>query len=162
MLQAKEACELVCALRKEGIDVLMDTAGCVDYAYFEMLNPVVSGYLFDFKTADSEAYRAIGGDLAMVSENLKRLLEEGIPVQVRIPLIPGFNTGEDEIRAVCGHLKTLGIKEVELLPFHRLGSAKYEAMGLDYEYKDQPPISREEMGRIKEQYLQHFHVTMER
>ena len=162
MLQAQEACELACVLREEGIEVLIDTAGCVDYGQFEILNPVVSGYLFDFKTADSEAYRAIGGDLAQVSENLRLLLEEGVHVQIRIPLIPGFNTGEEEINAICRHLKMLGAKEVELLPFHRLGSAKYEAMGRDYGYKDQLPISRDEIQRIQKQYSDHFHVIMER
>ncbi|MBQ3969458.1 MAG: hypothetical protein II685_03100 [Clostridia bacterium] len=51
---------------------------------------------------------------------------------IRIPLIRDFNTDEDSISQICKALAVLAITEVELLPFHRLGSAKYEAMGLVY------------------------------
>ena len=161
MLQASELLPLLRRLREEGISVLMDTAGCVPYASFEMLNADLSGYLFDFKTADADRYRAIGGDLTQVTENLKRLLASGVRVTVRIPLIPQFNTEESEIRAICQTLQTLGVTHVDLLPFHRLGSGKYAAMGMTYAYKDQLPLSKEELHTIENLYKQYFTVKTE-
>jgi pyruvate formate lyase activating enzyme len=72
--------------------VLVDTAGCVSYSAFETLAPFVDGYLFDFKTADAEKYRDIGGDLTLVSENISSLIRDGKNIRIRIPLIPDFNT----------------------------------------------------------------------
>ena len=161
MLQAKELVPLARLLRESGVSVLIDTAGCVPYSAFQMLNPFVNGYLFDFKTADKDKYRKIGGSLELVSENIKRLSEDGMTVVIRIPLIPDFNTSPDSIKAICEHLRGIGIKHVDLLPFHRMGGAKYEAMGLEYPYKDKQPLTKEELCRIEELYGQYFTVKTE-
>lgn len=162
MLQAEGATELVKKLNEYGIPVLIDTAGCVPYKAFEKLNPFVQGYLFDFKTADAEKYKEIGGNLETVTENLKQLLSDGVNFQVRIPLIPDFNTDKNSISKICEHLTRIGIIKVELLPFHRLGSAKYEALGIDYQYKNYEPFSKDKLDEIKKQYNKYFKVIIER
>ncbi len=162
MLQADDVAVLVKKLNEYGISVLIDTAGCVPYKEFEKLNPLVQGYLFDFKTANVQNYREIGGDLETVTQNLTRLISDGANVQVRIPLIPHFNTDADSILEICKHLKTIGIGEVELLPFHRLGSAKYEALGLDYQYKNYELLSKDKLDEIIKQYSKYFKVIIER
>ncbi len=162
MLQADGVLSLAEMLSKNGVSVLIDTAGCVPYKEFEKLKGAVSGYLFDFKTADASKYRKIGGDLEVVSSNLKKLIADGENVQVRIPLIPDFNTDEDSVNGICESLKEIGIKEVELLPFHRLGSGKYEALGMRYEYRNYEPLSAEKLEKIKEQFAKSFNVIVEK
>lgn len=162
MLQARELLPLVKSLKEQAISVLIDTAGCVPYGAFQMLNPYVTGYLFDFKTADEAAYGSIGGSLALVTENLRRLKADGVSVTVRIPLIPRFNCARNEAEEICRALRELGIESVELIPFHRLGSAKYEAMGLCYPYQSQKPLSEEELCELQSIYQRYFHVKTER
>ncbi len=162
MLRAEELIPLARLLRERGISLLVDTAGCVPYEAFAALNPYVSGYLFDFKTADATRYRQIGGSLALVTENITRLLQDGMEVTVRIPLIPRFNTDEASVQGICTHLSAMGITYVELLPFHRLGSAKYEAMGLPYAYKNQAPLTGQELDAVTSVYQQYFTVKVER
>ena len=161
MLQSKHLAELATLLKDKGISVLIDTAGCVPYSYFQKLNPVVAGYLFDFKTADAQKYREIGGELSVVMENIKALQEDCVPFTIRIPLIPGFNTDHQSIREICTRLKALRITEVDLLPFHRLGSSKYEAMGLEYAYKNQQPLTHQEIQEIQAIYKTYFTVKLE-
>ena len=162
MLQAEGALSLARLLCENGVSVLIDTAGCVPYKEFEKLKGAVSGYLFDFKTADASKYKKIGGDLEVVSSNLKKLIADGENVQVRIPLIPDFNTDEDSVIGICESLKEIGVKEVELLPFHRLGSGKYEALGLSYEYRNYEPLSSEKLEKIKSQFAESFNVIVEK
>ena len=162
MLQAAELFSLISLLRSRGVSVLIDTAGCVSYTAFQRLNPIVSGYLFDFKTADAEKYRRIGGNLDLVTQNLYHLKADNVPFRIRIPLIPGFNTDPASVKAIGEHLKRMGIREAELLPFHRLGSAKYEAMGLDYAYRDQAPLSAEALETIEENYKKYISLKIER
>ena len=161
MLQAKEAAALAALLQENGISVLIDTAGCVPYSQFQLLNPVVNGYLFDFKTGDAEKYAQIGGDLQLVKDNIRRLQQDQMTVYIRIPLIPGFNADDASTQTICGQLQSLGIHDVELLPFHRLGSSKYEAMGMTYAYHDQQPFPKEELKRIATIYKQYFNITIE-
>ena len=162
MLQADGATALTRALKNHSVSVIVDTAGCVPYKEFEKLNPLVQGYLFDFKTADAGSYKKIGGNLETVIKNLTRLILDGANVQVRIPLIPDFNIDENSIIKICENLTKIGIEQVELLPFHRLGSAKYEALGLDYQYKNYEPISKDKLDEIKNQYSKYFKVLIER
>lgn len=162
MLQSEAAAELAKLLYENGISVLIDTAGCVPYQHFEALNPFISGYLFDFKTASEEKYQTIGGSLSLVTENIRRLLHSGIPLRIRIPLIPHFNADERSAHAIGAYLRALGIKEADLIPFHRLGSAKYEAMKLDYAYCDQPPLDKEALAALEKIYKQYFSIKTER
>ena len=162
MLQAEALIPLAALLKENGISVLIDTAGCVSYAAFQGLNALVDGYLLDFKTADAEKYKKIGGDLDLLAENIRRLQADEIPFSIRIPLIPGFNTAPEDVEAIGAYLSALGIREAELLPFHRLGSAKYEAMGLRYAYRDQEPLSKEALEKIKENYKKYISVKIER
>jgi pyruvate formate lyase activating enzyme len=162
MLQTDEIVPLIELLRQNGIAVLIDTAGNVPYRYFEKLNPIVDGYLFDFKTASYEKYKSIGGDMKTVTENIRNLIRDGVNLHIRIPLIPDFNTDEDSINGICEKLTELGIKAVELLPFHRLGTSKYKAMGQSYLYENVPPLTKDEIKNIEKAYKRFFAVKTER
>ena len=161
MLQASELVPLARLLKENGVSILVDTAGCVPYSSFQRLNPFVTGYLFDFKTAEEDKYQEIGGTLGLVVENIRQLREDGKKVCIRIPLIPSFNTSPRSIQAICERLRDIGIKHVDILPFHRLGSAKYEAMGLEYAYKTQQPLTKEELSKIEAIYKTYFSVKIE-
>ena len=70
---------------------------------------------------------------------------------IRIPVIPSINDSKENIKAtarfVRDHLPdALGI---EMLPYHRLGLSKYDALGLDYKlhHIDPPDDTRMEMLR---------------
>ncbi len=161
MLQAEAVFELLTTLRKEGIPGIVDTAGCVSYAAFEQLGDSVHTYFFDLKAANAADYRRIGGDFDRVRENLARLIADGRRVRVRIPLIPGFNHESTYSRSMCDVLLSVGAHEVDLLPFHRLGSGKYEAMGLTYAYRNEKPLSRTAVEAVAEIYRAHFDVRIE-
>ena len=162
LLQAEGAAELAAMLYRERIPLFIDTAGCVPYRAFERLNPYTDVYLFDFKTADGEKYRrVIGGDMALVKENLRRLLTEGKRVRVRIPLIPDFNTADSDVDAICAAMAELGVTSADLLPFHRMGSGKYTAMGKTYGYADRPPLYGAELEPIAARFRRSLNVRIE-
>ncbi len=159
MLQANGAAELARALTKENVSVIIDTAGCVPYSEFQKLHGIVSGYLYDFKTANAEKYKKIGGDLATVTENLRRLISDGENLRVRIPFIPGFNTDSEDVLSICRHLSDSGVTRVDILPYHRLGSAKYEAMGMDYSYRDVEPMPKETVDNAAALFGEYFETV---
>lgn len=160
MLQADAVGELAKRLKQNGVSVLIDTAGCVPYDSFEKVNPFVDGYLFDIKTwSDAEFLRVCGGKLELVFDNLKRLLKTDKTVRVRIPLIPRFNI--DSTQKMCETLMAIGVKSVDLLPFHRLGSSKYKQLGLDYAYADTQPINEQTLTQIQNEYSKYFKVHRE-
>lgn len=163
MLQAKALPELLKLIKEEEISVFIDTAGCVPYQAFEEINEYVDTYLFDFKTASEKKYAEIvGGNLTLVKENIKGLIADGKNVRIRIPLIPDFNIDIKSVEEICNALKKLGITQVDLLPFHRMGIGKYEALSKEYTYKNTELIDKETLKRIKQQYSEYFEVKIEK
>lgn len=161
MLQAKNLTALLVSLKENNISVFIDTAGYVPYENFEIINSFVDTYLYDIKTLDKEKFsQTVKGDLDLVVNNLKRLLEDKKNVKIRIPLVEGFNTSKKDIDKICIFLSNLGIKEVDLLKFHTYASSKWEAMGLDYKYKDVPPMKEKRLEEIKNQYSKYFIINI--
>ena len=163
LLQAEAVAELAKALQAQGVSVLLDTAGCVPWSRFEVVLPYVNTVFFDWKTSHPTVMKErIGGDLALVRSNLARLLQTDKDIHIRIPLIPAINTTEEALTAIAADLREVGAKTVALLPFHRLAVGKYEAMGMQYPYRDTPPLSAETLRRATELLSKDFTVYTEK
>lgn len=163
MLQADGVAELGMILKRRGIHVILDTAGNVPYKEFEKINSVTDEFLYDWKAATPHDYEhVIGGDFKMILDNLCRLIAEGKNVRVRIPLIEGFNTENEYTEAMCQCLRQAQVTHVDLLPFHRLGSAKYKALGVDYAYGGVPSMTISRAQEISKIYEKYFNVRIEK
>jgi pyruvate formate lyase activating enzyme len=162
MLQYEAVSELCSELHKNGVTVIIDTAGCVPWENFVSVIDSADIFYYDYKTADDDAYKNIcGGDKSLVLSNLCSLLSNKKSVHVRIPLIPGFNMSESDCENICADLLSAGAEYVDLLPFHRMGSSKYEALGLDYAYKKTTPPNAKTLTYIKNIYGKYFTVNIE-
>ena len=148
MLQSEGICELAAILTKQGVNVLIDTAGCVPWSSFETVLPYVNDFYFDIKAGTRAKYaELIGGEISLIENNLRKLVLIGANVTARIPLIPGVNDSEAELRQIGSIISSAGVRHADILPFHRLGTAKYEAMGIEYGFKNTLPPSREDIER---------------
>lgn len=163
LVQAAGAAVLAMRLREKKVSVLIDTSGYAPYSSVALLSSNADGFLFDVKSADPDKFsRVCKGELSTVTDNLSRLLDSGANVRIRIPLIPGFNTDPEDISAIRGLLCSLGIEEVDLLPFHRLGAPKYAALGMEYAYRDVKPPDKETIASVVSLYGEDFKVRVER
>ena len=162
LLQAEGAALLAKSLRSEGTEVLIDTAGCVPFSAFEKVMPYTNGFLFYVKACTEEDYARIGGEFFLVRDNFGKLTKAGANVRARVPLIPNFNDGKEYCEKMCAFLRSLGAEKVDLLPFHRMGSAKYAALGKTYAYRETPHMSLQRAEGIAAIYKKYFQVKIER
>lgn len=128
--QAEFCAELFKLLRKDGIHCAIDTSGAVKWESFEAVLPFTDIFLYDVKHTDDRLHQEhTGGPARMILENLKRLSACGVPIEIRIPTIPGFNADERSMAAMGKLLSGLAnIAGVRLLPYH-LARSKYETVG---------------------------------
>ena len=146
LLQLPFVLELARSLRKENIHVAVETAGVAEEERFAKLLKEIDYVLMDLKHYDSVAHRAgTGQGNEQALANLRILRDSGVPYLVRIPVIPGFNDKTTDAAAFARLLQEMQIKEVQLLPFHRLGCHKYELLGLPYDYADTPSMQAEDL-----------------
>ncbi len=90
--------------------------------------------MYDIKSMDAEKHeRYTGYSNKTIIDNFVAIRKTypNLNIRVRTPVIPGFNNTEKDIRDIIEFLKDYDV-EYELLPYHRLGTQKYESTGRDY------------------------------
>lgn len=138
--------EMLEACREEGLGTTLDTSGFAPWDALEQLVPLVDLFLYDVKVMDDRKHvQYTGGSNGVILENLKRLAgalpgggsgtggRSGSPrLHARIPLVPGVNDDDDNIRCTGDYLRECGVGEVSVLPYHNLGADKYRRLGREY------------------------------
>lgn len=131
MLQVDFLAELLRRCTETGIHTAVDTAGYVPFSSFERICEYTDLFLYDLKAWDGEKHRQYTGvDNGLILENLQKLDRMGKRIWIRIPVVPGVNDRESEMRKIRQFLDTCShIERVELLPYHPMGENKSAALG---------------------------------
>ena len=75
----------------------------------------------------------------------------GPEVVIRIPVIGGVNDDDENIRASAEYVhRHLPHARMELLPYHRYGQIKYEALGMTYDHPEFKTPDKAEMERLRD------------
>lgn len=152
MLQIEPLAEFLRLCKEAGIQTAADTAGSVPWESFLSVIPYTDLFLYDLKCFDEALHREnTGVSNRLILENLRRLAKlDKDKITVRIPVVPGVNDTREEMEGMASFLDEIGVKSVELLPYHRLGEHKYEDLGQKHESFDVP--SKEDMEKFKEYF----------
>ena len=125
--------ELLKGCHARGWTTCLETTGFAPPEVIEQVIPHVDQVLMDIKCMDPEKHKQFTGvSNELILSNAKRITEIS-PTTIRVPVIPGFNYSEEDIRQIVEFVKTLhNVKAIHLLPYHALGTNKYELLGRDY------------------------------
>ena len=132
----------------EGIHTTVDTSGHAPRNVIDKILPLTDLFLFDIKHLDNEKHKKYTGvSNELILENYRYILEKGKKVIIRIPIIPGINDDETELNAFRSFIsdqKGANIERIDLLPYHKIGSAKYKRFNLEYKMEgvEQPTTGR--------------------
>ncbi len=136
--------------KAEHLHTAIDTSGQASWANYEKILPFVDLVLYDMKHIDPERHREYTGvrnDLIL--ENLRKMSQYGVPIEIRMPIIPTLNDYRESIEGIATFLRPLeNITRLQLLPYHRLGEAKYERLERDNRMPSIEPPSKEQMQQI--------------
>jgi len=147
LAQGKELVDLLQILHKRRIGTNVETSLHVKWDLVERCIGLVRTFLVDLKHIDHEKFRKYtSGDASLVKENLEKLAYFGTHVVVRIPVIPGFNHSEAEIKAMVDFVSTIkGIEEIHFLPYHTFGVEKYRMLGMEYTFNNKIQLDDSDM-----------------
>jgi pyruvate formate lyase activating enzyme len=143
---------LLKSCRKQEIHTVVDTSGFANWKVFEHIRGDVDLFLYDLKHMDSIRHREVTGvPNEVILENLRRLNAVGAKCLVRIPLIPGINDDEENLIESGKFLASLShIQSVELMGYHNIAQAKYEALGREYMLVGTKPPAEAELHHAAE------------
>lgn len=137
--------------REMRINTCVETTAGLPSDFFMEAASLLDWIFVDIKHMDPQAHKeGTGAGNAQTLKNLQLLGESDLEcfVVVRVPVIPGFNDGEANIRATARFVRECGLEVVNLLPFHRLSESKWRQVGREYALKDQPGLDREALAPL--------------
>ena len=140
--------ELLKRCKEKGINTAIETCSACSWESIRQTLPYVDTYLCDVKHTDPDKIRQeTGGDAGFLLANIRQLAENGAHIIARVPMIPGFNTDEEEVLSIGRFIKDCGIRQVNILNFHKLGVPKYAKCFMTRTPKDRTPLTQEELQK---------------
>lgn len=136
-----ETCKL---LKKESINICLDTAGSVKVKN-ELLN-LVDLILLDIKALDNENYKKItNGDITNFYEFVKKCNNLKKEIWLRQVIIPNINDNKDYIDKFKVFISSIkNVSNVEFLPYHDMAISKYKELNIPY-----PLLKTKSMDKLK-------------
>ncbi len=149
LMQLDFLIELFELAKQNGIHTCLDTSGVMFHAgnsenlkKFDRLLAATDLVMLDIKHIDDEMHhRLTGHSNANILAFARYLSDKNVKMRVRHVIVPGYTDGRDELLrlgAFLGELKN--IEKIEALPYHTLGRAKYENLGIPYPLGDTPQL----------------------
>ncbi len=130
------------------IHTAAESSGFAPYKNLFAVASNLNMLFFDIKHIDPIEHKKITGqDNILILDNLQRLVKEvNTPIHIRLPLIPGYNDDAEHLAQYGTFISSLvGIVDLEVLPYHRLGSTKYTMLGKKYALENIKPQTSEEL-----------------
>ncbi|OIV37150.1 pyruvate formate-lyase 1-activating enzyme [Mangrovactinospora gilvigrisea] len=154
LLQPVFAGELFHRFKHElGLHTALDTSGFLGVRATDALLADVDLVLLDIKSWEPDLYRRLTGQpLRPTLDFARRLAGLGKAVWVRFVLVPGLTDGAANVGGVADFAASLGnVERVDVLPFHKLGRAKWEGLGKRFplEATPSPTPARVEEARAR-------------
>ncbi|MFG3144796.1 pyruvate formate-lyase-activating protein [Streptomyces sp. NPDC048243] len=140
LLQPAFTAEVLSRCKAAGLHTALDTSGFLGDRADDELLAATDLVLLDIKSFDIDTYRKLtGGRLGPTLNFATRLDRLGVPMWIRYVLVPGWT---DDLRSIDGlaqFVAQLGsVDRVDVLPFHKLGTGKYDALGVPFPLRDTP------------------------
>ena len=133
--------------KEEGIHTVVDTSGYIFNDKVKKTLEYIDLVLLDIKSIDPNIYKELTGvELKNTLKFAEYLDSINKPVWIRHVIVPGITDKKENLEKLATYVsKFKNVEKIELLPFHQLGTHKWEEMNLEYPFKDVVEPTAEEM-----------------
>ena len=137
--------------KEHHLHTAIETCGYVPWRHIQEILEFVNVIYYDIKHIDPAKHGELTGvSNDLILENARRLLStKKDQLIIRVPIIPGCNDSEENIRATANFVAERGGKAIEFLPYHRLGISKYGQLDREYELREAQRPSDACMRRLR-------------
>ncbi|MGE7387743.1 pyruvate formate-lyase-activating protein [Streptomyces sp. NPDC004126] len=158
LLQPVFAGELLHRMKNDlGLHTALDTSGFLGSRASDALLRDVDLVLLDIKSWDRDTYKKVTGrPLEPTLDFARRLADLGKEVHLRFVLVPGLTDARENVEGVAAFAGGLGnVSRVDVLPFHKLGESKWEALDMPFTLHDTPSPTPAQVEEAKAVFAAH-------
>lgn len=148
-------------LKDLGLHIAIDTAG-VGVGRYEEILEYVDLVIFDVKHADKHEYQELTGVSIDESEKFLSVANKlNKKFWIRQVVIPGINDTYEYLIKLKEYVNGINnVEKVEFLPYHKLGSEKYDALKIDYPYKNKNEMDKDKCEELYQQFLKIYNNNL--
>lgn len=137
LMQHEFLIEMLKVCKENGVHTAIETTGFGKTEDLLSAAAHLDLVFFDVKHMNDERHQEITGvSNKLILENLAALAAVHDNIIVRIPVIPGINDDDINIAKTAEYITSVGISQLELLPYHNLGEVKYAQIGRTYQLSE--------------------------
>lgn len=133
LMQTAFLIETARLFKQNNLHLCLDTSGFASLKTIREITPYIDLFLFDLKHLDNEIHKKFTGvSNLQILKNLEYLIENNKEVHIRFPLIPTVNNDPEHLEEMANYLgKLKQIKNINLLPYHKIAHGKYEQLNFE-------------------------------
>lgn len=137
LMQAEFILELFKICKEEGIHTCIDTSGFILNQQVKEVLQYTDLVLLDIKQINPTRYKELTSKpLEPTIKFMEYLSSINKDVWLRYVLVPTLSDNEDDLHKWAQYASAFeNVKRVDILPFHQMGSNKWEQMNMEYKLK---------------------------
>lgn len=143
---------LLAGAKELGLHTAVDTSGYLGARVDDELMALTDLWLLDIKSFTPATYKRVTGvDVEPTLAFARRLAALKRPMWIRFVLVPGLTDAAENIEGIAAFVAGLrdAVERVEVLPFHKMGEAKWASSGLTYTLQNTPPATPEQVNKAR-------------
>jgi len=141
---------LLRACKEKEIHTAVDTCGFATWEAFDSIREHVDLFLYDLKLMDEARHlKFTGVSNESILWDLRALSKRGHNIDLCVPIIPGINDDDENIRRTGAFAAALPrLNRVDILPYHHAAAEKYNRLNKVYVLPEICPPSDERMAEV--------------
>lgn len=154
LIQPEFLMECLKACKKAGVHTTLDTSGYGKGDYDEILD-YVDLVILDIKHEDPLKYKKITGcSIDGYLEFKEAVNRKNKTVWIKHVVVPGLTDQPEHLEKLRKEIHSFhSVPKLELLPYHVMGIAKYDNMGMEYKLSGYPEMDPEITRELQKSYL---------
>ncbi len=149
--------ELSKVLKNDDIHLALDTAGIGNGNYDELLK-LMDLIIFDIKDITDIGYKMLtGGSINSSIEFIEAAKRLSKKFWIRLVIVPGIHDTKEYMenlnKYIKKHFDLKAIERIEFLPYHKLGTEKYEKYHIENPYKDMEAMDKNKCDELYNYFM---------
>ncbi len=162
LMQPQLVADIADKLQQNEVSTAIESCMHVPWKNVEKAAPFIDCWLTDLKHTDEEKFLEWAkGSLKRIKDNFRKLAPIAKRIVIRVPVVPGFNDTDEELKEIIDFAASLeSCKELHLLPYHTLGINKYRLLDMPYLCSDKPLNKPELLERAQQYASEHTELNV--
>ena len=151
LMQDRFAAKLLGEAKKMGIHTTIETNGSLGARLSDSELDSIDLVMLGLKSWDPARHQNLTGqDVGPTLDFARRLAARRKPIWIRFVLVPGLTDDPADMGNSAAFAASLGnVERVEVLPFHQMGSFKWDRLGLEYTLRNTDPPTAAQIEKAR-------------